>query len=66
MRALIFGLALIVAVVLFRMLPRYEMAQAGAIGTVGAVLQMDKWTGAVRVCNPNTCQPWVGGAGPLS
>ena len=62
MRALIFGLALIVAVVLFRMLPRYEMAQAGA---VGAVLQMDKWTGAVRLCNPNTCQPWVGGVGPF-
>jgi hypothetical protein len=62
MRWLIFGLALIIAAVAFRMLPRYEMGAAANAGP----FELDKWTGAVRACAPDKCTPWVGGAGPPS
>jgi len=62
MRWLIFGLALIIAAVAFRMLPRYEMGPVGS----GGLFELDKWTGAVRACAPDKCTPWVGGAGSLS
>jgi hypothetical protein len=61
MRWLIFGIALIIAAGVLRMLPRYEMT---ASGTPGAVIQMDKWTGATRLCATDKCAPWVGGTGP--
>ncbi len=62
MRWLIFGLALIIAAVALRMLPRYELGAAANAG----LFELDKWTGAVRACAPDKCTAWVGGAGPPS
>ena len=60
MRWLIFGIFFVVAAVAFKMLPRYEEFPSGA---PGGAFQMDKWTGASRLCAPDKCTPWVGGAG---
>jgi hypothetical protein len=63
MRWLIFGLALVIAAVLFQLFPRYEVLPVGA---PEGVFQMDKWTGAIRFCSANSCMQWIGGTGPLS
>jgi len=63
MRWFIFGVALIVAAVAVKMLPRYEIYPDGA---PGSALEMDKWNGAVRVCTGSNCTSWIGGSGPAS
>jgi len=61
MRSLIFGLAPI-SHRRFPNAPRYEM---GSVGSAGP-LELDRGTGAVCACAPDTCTPWVGDAGSPS
>jgi len=63
MRWLILGIAFIIAAVAFKMLPRVEMMPSGQ---PGGVMQMDKWSGAIRLCTPDKCTPWLGGSGPAT
>jgi hypothetical protein len=54
MRWVVFGIALILATAVLKMLPRYEIVSIAA----GGVGEIDKWTGSVRSCGIDSCGRW--------